>query len=137
MDFKEKYQDFTTPQLIEIVTNREHYQPQAVEAAQNELNSREVDDHLYAEMESKIISHSAKEESQNIILTKLNSFQNDVILSFKNLFNPKIKSKVIDVVRIISIGMFVFAGMAIYKTFKEISYLDLDYHPISIDQIKL
>ena len=133
MDFENRYKNYSSAKLLDIINHADDYQPKAIEAAKKELSSREVEEESYASIESKKRSPE-KMGTESAILNNVNIFFSNLTSTLKNLFNLKVKSTEIDIIRGISIGMLLFAVFSLLKTYKQLAFIgfNLEY---SYDQI--
>jgi len=117
--FEKRYKSFTNSQLLEIISNSEDYQPEAVEVAKSEIKARNLSEQelsgVYAKLKAKdeaeIRNKAAKKERVNQVKAK--------VIAYFNPINPFLSdlSKHERNIRLISI---VFGGIAIYQLFSEL-----------------
>jgi hypothetical protein len=72
-NFEDTYQKFSNLKLLEIIENRENYQPAAVEAAVNVWNNRDISDEEHVALAQQIKSRKDS-ESQNSVTNKLSDW---------------------------------------------------------------
>jgi hypothetical protein len=89
-EFSERYKDYSTLKLLEIIEKQSEYKPEAFEAAKAELESRNLNER---EIDKLRLEHEMKED--HLKRRKLNSididgFFNRIFKAIVDLFNPKI-----------------------------------------------
>jgi hypothetical protein len=133
--FTEYYKTITNLELLEILENLDDYQPSAIEAAKNEISSRQLSDTEISEAKESLIEiqlqRKIQKEKIKAIESKVKSAGNTLI----DTLNP-IQSGIPTTEKTIRLIVIVFGGLILYEVITEfrmllVSIKEFPRYPIS------
>lgn len=128
--FSEYYKSLSNTELIRIIENKEDYQFKAVEAAEFEINQRNISQNEYNKALIHLNKKREKEEKINIILYKYKRCLKSLFYSIFDTINP-IQKKNPTSERLVNFITTVFTLILIFRLPKEILSIKLLFEEFS------
>src|SRR5258706_9951666 len=89
-DFYDKYQQYSTVELLKIVKKAADYQPEAVDAARNILAQRPITQHELGEADHLV---KKEEKEAKAFSNKIDSYKEKAADFFEPIINPGVEVK--------------------------------------------
>ncbi len=129
-DFSEYYQSISDTELLEILDNPQDYQPEALEAANKELASRQLTEQAIEEARLPLIAKKRNQEKEREQLKAVETKIKTVGNRFFDTINP-IQSGIPSAEKIIRFIVIVFGGMFLFELFHSFSSSEVYIHDFS------
>jgi len=116
-DFEERYKNYSNAELLEILESTAKYQSIAINAARNELNSRnlletEINE-AKQQLETKKQASNIKRESTDILISKVNKAADGIYNTLNPINNPPTVSRSVILITLIY-GLLFFYSLLIH-----------------------
>ena len=137
--FSVAYKRLNNAQLIEIIENPQNYQPMAIEAAELEITTRQLNSQNVEEIKAELKSKKLEEQRlQNKSAERKKEFKTKAfqVLEYVDPLVKKTSNKSIIIITFILLVIALFSIISVYSTFKYMFLMDEGVGFFSLDIIE-
>ena len=125
--FAERYRSTSNLDLLRIIENSDNYQPEAVEAAKNEINQRQLTDQELTEAQQELETERQEKIRQGEKRTEVENRVKKLGTSIFDTINP-IQQSAPTPERLIRLITIVFGLISIYQLYEQLSMLQFIFN---------